>query len=244
MRFFGLNNRKISNNKNNRIKDFLRHNKSRLIFKDDMIIDPVSLSNGISLNCSLCTRHHGCCNGSPYILNNKLAQSLIDLYPELMKYIKIKNKKAYDIILNNDSLLYDHKNIIREVRSENGKEPHCILMQDLGDFKGCLLHAYALDNNINPLTIKPPSCSLYPVDIIKTADHKYFIFAKTVNDSDDINSLSRYYESVKSEPCMSGKKSGFIVQDKIYNAFSDVLIFYIGKARYLILRDAIEGKLI
>jgi hypothetical protein len=222
MHYFGLENRKLRKVTINRVYDFIHNNGDRLIKDKNLIFDKISLANGISLNCYLCPKKYGCCNGSPF--------KVTDDYKNMIKII-LKDLDYKDI-KTNIKQIFNKSNIIKELKDNENKN-HCIMMQDINSsMKGCVLQKYAVDHGDHPLKYKPISCALFPLDIIVLDDHRYFIFSKTIDDNDPINKLSRFWESVKYMPCMSGTKDGFILQKPIYIEFEKEIRFYLGDNSY------------
>jgi hypothetical protein len=228
MHYFGLENRLLRKKTIDRVYDFLKNNSQRLIYDDDLIIDFISLSKNISLNCSKCPKKYGCCNGSPHKVTDKFKIKINSEY----KKILIHSEKFWSLdvlnVLKKYKNIFDKNNII-EI-NDSGK--HCLMMQDIGSKRVCILQLYALENNLHPLEFKPISCSLFPLDIIILDNRKKFIFSKTIDDSDPINKISRFWESVKYEPCMNLKKDDFKISIPIYRAFENEIKYYFGDKTY------------
>lgn len=232
MHLFGLENRKLRPKTLDRINTFIRDNKERLIKIDNLLLDPVTLSKGISLNCHLCPKAFGCCNGSPFKITDKHRYQIQKEVRNMVKHAKEKNYLYADVLSRYRNNIFNKDNSVAHTRDKHNRV-HCLMMQQIDeDTKGCILQTYAIDKGLHHLTYKPTSCALYPLDIIVLDDGSYFVFSKNINDDDSINKISRFWDSVKYYPCMSGKKPGFIKQKKIYKAFEDVIRYYLGDKSY------------
>jgi hypothetical protein len=227
MHYFGLNNRTLRKTTINRVYDFIEDNEYRLVQVDNLILDKITLRKPISLNCAHCNRVYGCCDGSPFKLNNEQNAEIESILDDLILTAKENNWAGYKDLSENRSTIIEN-NIIKQLKDLKGKN-YCIMMQKINhNTYGCALQQYAMHKNKNPFTYKPISCVLFPLDIYVMDNRKLFIFAKNIDKHDTINGITKYKYTATNEPCLLGINYGFRDTKPVYEEYEDVLIYYFG----------------
>jgi hypothetical protein len=161
------------------VKHYIQQNlgKSVHYLKELHIYIDENLTTPVNLDCFYCHQVHGhtCCEGGqPY----SMAGHNLQLFEE----------HAFAILKEFDPdgryLFGKQKGIFESTPATNYYpcirtfQGNCLFLVNIEGQFLCAIHRYALDHKINPYTLKPFSCSLFPLEIIQL-DHHLFITALT-----------------------------------------------------------------
>jgi len=163
----------LSRDSDDRYKDYLRDRPETFEY-DNIIFDNVYLDR--YYKCEGCGRRNPrafCCTGHDLELTESDIETIEDVLPKVTKRFPrlaplLKNKRFWD-------WGEDFEKIMRRKK----KGDACIFLMPEG---GCCFHAYALENGLDPLDVKPYVCGLYPLVVIVIGDE---IVVTTVNEESE-----------------------------------------------------------
>lgn len=129
---------------------------------DNLVFDTEYLD--VYYKCEGCRRRNHkafCCNGYDVELTahdvevvEKHLSEVVKMFPKLDKVLEADYFWGYGD---------DFERVLSRKDNED-----CVFL--LPGSKGCMLHAYALENGLDPIDVKPYICSLYPVVVIVIGD--------------------------------------------------------------------------
>jgi hypothetical protein len=137
----------------------------------DIFIDH-SVFTLVNLDCKNCHSVHtfSCCeDGKPYSMTKKsedlLQQHALQIITEHLDIDRLKEARqnGYTEAVSEDSN-------IESIKTCNGD---CFFLKKENNLSYCSIHKYAENNHIVPVELKPFSCSLFPLDMIKVKNQIY-----------------------------------------------------------------------
>ena len=131
-----------------------------MIIIDEIVVDKAILKT--SFSCCLETCHGTCCAtgdfGAPL---TKEDVGIIDKHLKgIKRYLPDKNIKLIE--KNGYAETYRSGSLCVESLYDDGP---CIFSYSDGEITKCAIHTYCLENQIDPVQIKPISCSLFPIRV-------------------------------------------------------------------------------
>ncbi len=114
-----------------------------------------------------------CCKGHDLELTMHDVKTLEKFLPKVRKFFP-----RLDRLLKDKNFWEYGDNFEKQMRRKSNDE--CVF--SIPGAKGCYLHGWALENNIDPMNIKPYVCSLYPLVVIIIGDE---VVITTVNDESE-----------------------------------------------------------
>ena len=147
----------ISRDVDDRYVEFLKE-KPRTFVHENLIFDVDNLDT--YYNCAGCKKKMSkafCCAGYDLELTRRDINAIKGILPELIKY-----QPRLEPVINRDRFWrYGDEFEKVMIRKSNGD---CAFLLPAG--RGCLIHAWAVQNQLDPLDFKPYVCSLYPVVVV------------------------------------------------------------------------------
>ncbi|HUT54474.1 MAG TPA: hypothetical protein VM658_13880 [bacterium] len=132
--------------------------KPRVFMRENLIFDGGSLDS--YYNCGACRRRDPkafCCSGYDLELTSRDVAAVSKVLPALLRaYPALKRT------LDGGDFWWWSDEFEKVMRRK--KNDDCLFLMPGG--RGCMIHAWALDNGVDPLEAKPYICSLYPVVVV------------------------------------------------------------------------------
>lgn len=196
-----MNNKKLNEA---RVRDFIKYlkeHKNSLIRIGKYTFDKDSLSSKIMLShCLDCERYNGrgnCCQGNPYSMPPQNRKDLLDIAGKVVEIIPDNQSKNLIPILKSDSL-YTKSGAVTTKGNPDG---HCFFSYKVGDmeYSKCAIHAYCLENGLNPVKYKPYTCSLFPLFAVRTPSNNTVVMCA----NKETSSFSPYFYTLTTYLCVN-----------------------------------------
>ncbi len=211
----------LSRDTDDRYRDYLLEKPETMVV-DNLIFDIEYLDS--YYNCVGCRKRKVrsfCCREHDLELTEKDIDVIEDLLPELHDMFPSLKKAIPD----DDFWVWGDEFEKIMLRKDSGD---CVFV--LPDASGCMIHKWALDNDVRPLDYKPYVCSLYPVVVVVIGDD---VVITTVND-ESAKILDTGDQKTSRCTVKRGKQeSHTIIQSK------DILLEMFGEKTYKKLYDEI-----
>lgn len=169
--------KKLGEDKVRNFIKYLKKHQSDLIQIDNFTFDVNSLSSKIMLSkCLDCEKYNNkgnCCYGNPYAMPPKNREALSSIVNEVVKVIPEEQSKDLIPVLESGSL-YTRSGSITTKGNPDGR---CFFSYKSGDcgYSKCAIHAYCLENGLNPAEYKPYTCSCFPLFGVRTPSDNVII---------------------------------------------------------------------
>lgn len=161
------------------VRQYIQQNlrKSIHFIEDHQLLIDENLMTPMNLDCFHCHEVHGhnCCEGGqPYSMEGKNLELFEEHAFSILKEFNRDNRYLYA----------KEKGIFEKTRGTNYYpcirifQGNCLFLVELDDQYLCAIHRYALNHEIDPYTLKPFSCSLFPLEMIQV-DKNLLITALT-----------------------------------------------------------------
>jgi hypothetical protein len=150
------------------VRQYIQQNLGKRIhpIEDHHLLIDENLMTPMNLDCFHCNQAHGhnCCEGGqPYSMEGKNLQlfeehafSILKAFNQDGRYLYAKQRGLFEKT--------NKTNYYPCIRTFQG---NCLFLVELDGQHLCAIHRYALDHGIEPYSLKPFSCSLFPLEIIQ-----------------------------------------------------------------------------
>ncbi len=162
----------LSRDEDDRYKDFLKDRPETYVY-DNLIFDLRHIDT--YYNCKGCKRRKPaafCCRGHDLELTEGDIAAVEEVMPEVRRWYPRISR-----LLDSGRFWRWGDSYEKMMRRKSNDE--CIFLMPGG---GCVLHAWALEQGLDPLDVKPYVCSLYPLVVIIIEDE---VVITTVNDESE-----------------------------------------------------------
>lgn len=233
--------------------------KGKFLKIENVYYDLTSLSTLVNLDCFNCHRiQRPCCDGSPYEFSDEYLSLIDEKVDDIIKTCLPKDKqKEYFSFMHKYGYVslvgYDQQKIFFNppefLKTFTEKDMKCFFFfKDSDGIEKCMIHRYCVLKGIDFTTLKPPSCMLFPIDVInfKHSDSKKdfkMVFAIT----EDTKTFSRWSSEYLEFACTNkglGYKDMFLDKDYVpaYKAQGTSFKKLFGKVAYESIDAKIGGK--
>lgn len=215
------------------VKQYIRKNLGKTIHAFEKFLVDEALMTPANLDCFHCHQVHGhnCCEGGqPYSMEGK---NLENFNQHAFLILKEYNEDGRHLDALQKGIFEKTKktNYYPSIRTYQG---NCLFLVEKKGLHICAIHRYGLDHDINPYSIKPFSCSLFPLEMIEV-DHQILITAIT-RQTESFSRWGSYYR--KNYSCINREhlpahspKDYFSIQNTIPSWMwsKDLLCAYFGE---------------
>lgn len=199
--FYEFRNKKeLSDSQTRNFVKYVHDHQKDIIQIDSFAFDMNSLRSKIMLShCLDCEKYNGCgncCQGNPYSMPEKNRRDLSSIAKKIIQIIPENQRKNLVPVLKSDSL-YTKSGAVTTKGNPDG---NCFFSYKTDNgYSKCAIHAYCLENGLNPVKYKPYTCSLFPLFAIRTLSDKITIFCATR----DTASFSPYFYTLMNYMCVN-----------------------------------------
>ncbi|MGY3716070.1 hypothetical protein ACWE42_11140 [Sutcliffiella cohnii] len=154
-----------------------KHYGSTVVTYKKNLLDLETLNNLVNLDCMNCHLAHQklCCEGPPYSVRSEETKVLNVFADDILRETLTKDLyiKKKELINRNEGVVSDNGDILMDCE-------YCIFFNKMenGSY-GCLIHSYALKNDLNYTEFKPSSCLIFPMDVLTLDNGGLFLFGLT-----------------------------------------------------------------
>ncbi len=145
---------------------YLKRNKANIYLMDRYLIDVRALQTPFNLDCFHCLQVHRetCCeNGQPYAVEPQQKVRLDDEAEAIVqRYFSAHSRKHAC-----SAGIWDDSRVDGTIGMDQG---NCLFYQDVNGVYCCAIHAYAEANTSDVYALKPFSCQLYPIELIRIGE--------------------------------------------------------------------------
>lgn len=204
--------------------------KQTIVDGKKYFIDTSTLSLPCCYNgCLKCVMCHGtdCCSGSPYSFDDVYAKRIDKIFPNLVEegfftadQLSFIQRYGYYSIDMADAYEPFDNSMAKTIRN-NGE--YCVFHGCNDNESYCILHRYALEHDIDPYEIKPPSCFLLPLDVIEFDNSDVLIFGY----SEDTLEFTRWFDELYQFSCVN-KPVG-----ESFMCFKDYKPLYLAQEKFI-----------
>lgn len=199
MEFAWTKNNNLTETQQQNFLKYIQLNKNNLIEINNFIFDKISLTNNICLSqCLECGnfQSENCCPGSSYTMTDENEDNLKSILDDIIKYtndpILLKKQQSNHLITNKA------RTSIETSQWFGKKQTHCVFSRNLNNKTCCIIHAYCLTKNLNPIKFKPYICSAFPIFGINY-NNKTYIF----NITKETESFTFYHYTLTRRFCIN-----------------------------------------
>ena len=174
---------------------YLRGHRGDLINIGNYVFDSFSLRKKICLSkCLSCLKYQSenCCCGNSYSMPKEVCNKLLDEY---FKIVKIIPDNQLDKSRFSALTTYGATSTCGHVNGWCGFS----YFDGIDKTQKCAIHAYCLQNNLNPFDFKPPACSLFPIEGIIMPNDNVVIFCSCKETSN----FTMFFYTLSRRPCVN-----------------------------------------
>lgn len=248
-------NKEVNEGKVAELNKYISKNGDILVDIDNFTFDIKSLKSEIILSkCLQCEHYQGenCCYGNPYALPEDNRERLEPLVEDILGIIPDNYERLYSVKLGN---LYTPSGSITTKGHPKG---HCLFSYDTEDgVPKCAIHAYCLENGLNPRAYKPYTCSMFPLFAIRTPENKVMFFCHNKETQGfspyryplstrfcvDKESLKKVYDGTSKNKYYNSLNLEEMKKDKVLESYNPAYIEQEQTLRYFVGNEVYEKLL-